>query len=583
MNRREILGMGLGLGMAAAWPAEGGTPPGANAGASTGASTGANSGASTGGNRYAEAFERLDRFVTQYRAEMNAPGLTLVLADEKGIQRVMDYGVEDLERQLPLRPGRLFHIGSITKSFLGLCLVQLTEEGKLDMHRPIREYLPWLRFDDNGRAITAHDLVTHAAALPDGALFPADPSLRYHATAAPGTFFHYCNMGYEALGLLVAQLDGGTLADSFRRRLFQPLGMNAAEPFIVPGIAAKVATAYMARQSDRPLSRFGELTRAPALGFTSGAGCIAAPARDMGAYLTMLIRRGEGPKGRVVSPEGFKTFMARHQPAEHFGPGAAYGYGIANDQLDGHTRLRHTGGMVSFASALEVDLDAGCGVFASINAMQGYRPRPVAEYALRLMRAVREGKPLPPIPAPAPNWRVESAGAYAGKYTAADGRVLEVVATGDRLDLLHRGQRVTLEPSLAAPDAFNVLHEDFALYPLLFGRASATPGATVVTASWGADCHFAPAYAGPRTFGTPGHWSAYVGEYRNEDPWIGSRRITLRQGRLWMDGVIPLEPVGNDKFFLRDEPDSPEWVSFREPADGKSVAMTLSGLYLPRV
>jgi hypothetical protein len=286
----------------------------------------------------------------------------------------------------------------------------------------------------------------------------------------------------------------------------------------------------------------------------------------------------------VVSPEGFTKFMARHQSAEHFGPGAAYGYGIANDQLDGHLRLRHTGGMVSFASALEVDLDAGCGVFASINAMQGYRPRPVAEYALRLMRAVREGKPLPAVPAPAPSWRVEGAAAYAGRYAnAAGSRTLEVVASGDRLELLHRGQRVTLEPSLGAPDAFNVLHEDFALFPLLFGRASAAPGAPVVSASFGEHCHFGSAYAGPRTFDTPAAWSAYPGEYRNEDPWIGSRRIVIREGRLWMDGLIPLEPAADGKFFLRDEPDSPEWVSFREAADGKSVAMMLSGLYLTRV
>jgi len=570
MKRRDVLGMGLGLGVAAAsWSGEAtanaGPPPG------------------PGASRYAAAFERLDRYVAQFMAEMNAPGMTLVLADESGVQRVMDYGFEDLERRVPLRSGRLFHIGSITKSFLGLCLVQLAEEGKLDLHRPIRDYLPWLRFDDHSRGISTHDLVTHGAALPDGALFPADPTLRYRATAAPGQTFHYCNMGYEAMGLLLAQLDGGSLADSFRRRLFAPLGMTASEPVIVPAIADRVATAYMARLTDRPLPRFGELARAPVMSFTSAAGCIAAPARDMGAYLTLLIRRGEGPGGRLVSPAGFAKFMARHQPAEHFGPGAAYGYGIANDRLDGHTRLRHTGGMVAFASALEVDLDAGCGVFASINAMQGYRPRPVAEYALRLMRACREGQPLPPVPKPAPAWQVDAAADYAGRYTATDGRVLEVMASGTRLALLHRGERVGLEASVAGPDLFNVLHADFALFPLAFAREAGQPAGAVVSASWGPHCHYAPTHVGRKGLEPPAEWAAYIGEYRSEDPWIGSRRVVLREGRLWLDGVIPLEPAGGAKFFLRDEPDSPEWVAFREVADGKAVAMTLSGLYLTRV
>jgi CubicO group peptidase (beta-lactamase class C family) len=79
----------------------------------------------------------------------------------------------------------------------------------------------------------------------------------------------------------------------------------------------------------------------------------------MGADVTMLINRGATPRGRIVSQTGFDLFATPHMPAEQFGPGASYGYGMAVDQLDGHTRLRHTGGMVSFASALEVDRDTG--------------------------------------------------------------------------------------------------------------------------------------------------------------------------------------------------------------------------------
>ena len=71
------------------------------------------------------------------------------------------------------------------------------------------------------------------------------------------------------------------------------------------------------------------------------------------------------------------------------GPAIAYGYGIAVDTLDGHTILRHTGGMLSFASSMVVDIDEGGGVFASINAAHGYRPNPVAEHAIRLLRAGR--------------------------------------------------------------------------------------------------------------------------------------------------------------------------------------------------
>ena len=568
MNRRDLLGLGVNLGVLA----------------STGALSLRDARAATA-SRYAPAFERLDQYVEQYLREMNAPGLTLALSDASGVQRVCAYGFEDLEQRLPLDPARLFHIGSISKSFLGRCLVQLHEAGKLDFHRPIQDYLPWLRFDaaTGGAPLTAHHLLTHSAALPDGALFPADPSWRYQATAAPGTFFHYCNMGYEALGLLLASLDGGTLADSLQQRILTPLGMSSSEPVITLDAAERIATAYLPRYTDRPYPRRGTLTRSPPIAFNSAAGCVAATARDMGAYLTMLIQRGATPTGRLVSPAGFALFCGRHMAAEHFGPGTAYGYGIAADQLEGHQRLRHTGGMAAFASALEVDLEAGVGGFASINAMQGYRPRPVVDYALRLMRACREGTALPPVPAPAPPLQVTAAADYAGRYTGESGGILEVLAAGDRLYLQHQGTRVPLEPSIAQPDAFTILHPDFAHFPLLFGRNGQNGTGTVVEAGWGPDWYTQPAYSGPRSFKVPDHWPSLTGEYRTEDLWIGSRRIVLRKGQLWMDGAIPLEPAAGGRFFLRDEPDSPEWVSFRETVNGKARALVLSGLYLPRV
>ena len=534
-------------------------------------------------SRYAPAFTLLDRFVEQYLREMNAPGLTLALADTGGVQRVCAYGLDDLARRVPLNVDELFHIGSITKSFLGLCLLQLRDEGKLDLHRPVGEYLPWLRFDPATRPITAHDLLTHSAALPDGPLFPADPAFRHRATAAPGTFFHYCNMGYEALGVLLSQLDGRPLAECLRARILGPLGMTATEPAITLDVFERIATSYQASYNDRPFPRLGRLSQSPPIATSAASGCIASTARDMGAYVTMLIKRGAAPSGRVASQAGFALFAQPHMAAEHFGPGASYGYGIATDKLDGHTRLRHTGGMISFASALEIDVDAGVGVFASINAMQGFRPRPVAEYALRLMRACREGTSLPDVPAHKPSLYVESAGDYAGHYMGTGGRALTIVADGSRLFLVHKDLRVPLESAIEPDDAFIVRHPDFAHYPLLFGRAGAGGKGPAVEVGWGEEWFAIARYSGPRDFKVPVEWGRYPGHYRNEDAWIGSNRIDVRKGRLWLNGTVPLEPAADGRFYLRDEPQSPEWVGFSDFANGKAMRMRLSGADLARV
>ncbi len=70
--------------------------------------------------------------------DMNSPGMALVLADRDGVQRVVHYGFGDLEARQPAGEDTLFEIGSISKSFVALALLQLRDEGKLDLDRPDR-------------------------------------------------------------------------------------------------------------------------------------------------------------------------------------------------------------------------------------------------------------------------------------------------------------------------------------------------------------------------------------------------------------------------------------------------------------
>src|SRR5215813_10720806 len=224
------------------------------------------------------------------------------------------------------------------------------------------------------------------------------------------------------------------------------------------------------------LSRFAKLSEAPAIVITSAAGCIASTPHDMGLYLQFLARHGEGFRGgaakRLLSEESFALFSKPHIKAEEFGPTASYGYGIAVDTLDGQTIVRHTGGMISFASALHVNLDEGVGAFASINAMQGYRPNPVAQYAVQLMRAQRSSTHPPNAPALRPATETENAGDFAGTFQATDGgKSLTFVAAGKELFLQHQGQRVVLENQ--GDGAFIALHPDWSRFVFAFARADA--------------------------------------------------------------------------------------------------------------
>jgi CubicO group peptidase (beta-lactamase class C family) len=534
---------------------------------------------------YKPAYKALDRFVEQYLRAMNAPGLTLALADRDGVQRVVTYGFTDVGARRRVKPDELFQIGSISKSFLAICLLQLGQEGKLDLHRPITEYLPWFRMESTFEPVTAHHMLTHTSGLPGiPPVFLSDPAAKHQATYAPGKLFHYNNMAFAALGHLVMSLDGRTLPEIYRKRIFEPLAMSNTEPVITLDQRERTAKNYYAFHNDRPFPRFGRLSEAPAIVMTDAAGCIASTPHDMGLYVQMLARHGEGPKSRLLSEESFGLFSQGHIKAEEFGPTASYGYGIAADTLDGHRIVRHTGGMISFASALQVDIDEGVGAFASINAMQGYRPNPVAEYSIKLMRAHRAKKTLPGLPVTRPATEVENAVDYAGTFQSpVNSRSLTFVAEGRQLFLQHLSQRVALENS--GDGMFVAPHPDFSRFVLAFGRSDGKDAKSpVAEVGWGSDWYVKDTYKGAKSFAYPKEWDAYVGHYRNENNWVGSIRIVIRKGALLVDGAVLLEAAAKDgRFRMRSDEGDTEWVEFGDVVDGRAMRIKLSGEDLWRV
>ena len=183
--------------------------------------------------KFKNAFIALDGFVGQYMREMNSPGMILVLSDRAKVQRVSTYGLSDLERKSPVAPNRLFHIGSISKSFTAIAVLQLREEGKIDLDKPISDYLPWLKIETKYAPITVHHLLTHTSGLPGNVpIFLSDLTAKHKQGFAPGEHFHYCNLGFDILGHLVSQFDGQTYGESISRRILQPLEMTASEPTI---------------------------------------------------------------------------------------------------------------------------------------------------------------------------------------------------------------------------------------------------------------------------------------------------------------------------------------------------------------
>jgi hypothetical protein len=292
-----------------------------------------------------------------------------------------------------------------------------------------------------------------------------------------------------------------------------------------------------------------------------------------------LINRGQLPGGRrLFSEESFRRMIAPAIKAPFRGEEASYGYGLWVSETEGHTRLRHTGGMVAFSSSLDVDLTGRVGAFASVNAnLRGYRPVAVTKFAIETLNAALAGKALPALPAPAaPPEEVRDAADFAGTYTAPDGRRLTLVAEGQRLVLVHKGRRVALERA-GGPNLFLVKHPDFDLFLLGFVRE----GDKVTEAFHGGDWYAGARYTGPREFEHPKEWEGFTGHYHNDSPWYGDARVVLRKGRLWLDGFQPLVARADGTFGVGD-PDAPDRVSFESVIGGRAMRLNYSGVVFRR-
>jgi D-alanyl-D-alanine carboxypeptidase len=543
--------------------------------------------------------EKLDSYIAAYMPAMNAPGLTLGLTDTSQTLRTAGYGYANVDQRLAVDTSHLFQIGSITKSFVALVLLQLRDEGKLDLQKPILDYLPWLPITESFGPITVHHLLTHTSGLPDAlSLFATDPSARLAQGFKPGEHFHYCNAGFDILGMLAAKLDGRTWRECVQARILIPLEMTETTGVITTSARDRSATGYQPYWDDQVYPRQGKLVAASNLVMDDTAGCIASTPTDMARYARMILNRGQGPGKRIFSEESFTLFSTPYIQAEEFSPTASYGYGIAVDTLDGHKILRHTGGMVSFASSIHVDLDGGVAAFASINAMQGYRPTAVTEYAVRLLRAQHESKPLPdPQPIADPH-KVENASEYAGTFIDSDGRKLEFFARDNRLyfENLDMSEGKALPPiplQHAGGDTFlSTVERGWANHPFEFGRKAnpqpdgakqaSEPKPPVVEVSYGPGWYTNKAYSGPRAFDPPKEYAAYAGHYRSDSAWGGDARVFVQKDKLTLSGS-PLTPIGNGIFRAGEEPWTPDTAEFHHIVEGKARLMKLSGIDFWRI
>ena len=517
-----------------------------------------------------KTFQRLGQFVERYMQIHSVPGMAIVLTDREKLLHVATYGYADVERQRAVQPETLFEIGSISKSFTCMALLQLQDGGKLDIHAPVTTYLPWFTIQSPYAPITIHHLMSHTAGITSG-VDPA-PSSRYsvhllHDTRpayAPGEHFHYSNVAFQALGYVLEELEGKSYAEIIRERILDPLGMHATEPVITNQMRAKLAVGYNALYDDRPMILASPLVPATWLECGAGDGSISSTATDMTGYLRLLLNEGQTQQSPVLSHANYCLMTQRIIPLKEgrsygHGLGRSYGYGLMLGEQDGYATVGHTGDMVGYRSIMLGDCEHGLGVIVLFNGPGD--PTPIGRTALRFLRAAYRGEQLPEVPAvPAPT-TVENALEYVGEYHGL-GQILKLERDGKGLVLVYKDKPIVLERLNATSDLFYINHPDFALFPLQFVREEGV----VVECTHGDQWYRHSEHAREFEVTYPLHWQHLTGHYRSYNPWFTNFRVVLRRGQLYV--IDPggsqelLTPLEENTFRVGDALLSPEYLRF---------------------
>ena len=527
------------------------------------------------GHDYAPALAALKDYARAELAAMGLPGMTLVVTDAEGFTAVLPLGWADVDQRIPVRPDHLFQIGSISKSFIALAVLSLADQGRIDVDAPVARYLPEAALP--AEPITVAQLLSHASGLSDGApLFPRTPGGRLWCGFAPGSRFSYSNTGYVILGRVIERVTGLPHRRAVTELVRNRLNLTEMAGTISQARRPQFAVGYWPWDRTAAASLPGaRLEFASWDEEDNPAGSIGATSDQMAVYLRALLRIGRGEGAPILSDAAARRFGAPVISADDdFGPGAQYACGVATQPVDGASCLHHTGGMMAFSSSFHADPVTGVACFASVNARNaGYRPRATTAYAIRLMRAVRAGTPLPAAPDPLAPYRIKDAADFVGAYRAGDVTItLADGPDGLRLESAHSVGQV-------APHGTDRLVTD---HPGLsgFGFDAVRQNGRVVAFWWGETLFSRDAAEPPRP--TPEALRALAGDYLNRDPWVGGARVLARGETLWVDGVGRLVQRGG-WWSAEKDPGGVERLRFDGILNGRAQRLNVSGDDLLRI
>jgi CubicO group peptidase (beta-lactamase class C family) len=305
-----------------------------------------------------------DQFVDKVMKDWKVQGLAVAIVYKDKVVLSKGYGYRNVEQKLPVTDETLFAIGSCTKAFTaaGVCLLQ--EDGRLELDKPVREYMPDFKLQDEyvSENMTPRDLLCHRSGLPrHDLIWYGSPStrrelfskLRYLEPSAPfRSAYQYQNLMFMTAGILIEDVSGSSWEKFTSERIFIPLEMNSTNFSVTDLQKAKdYSTGYVEQNNVVDVIPYMNID---AIG---PAGSINSNVKDMSKWVTAMINGGKYKGKKVFSESTVRSLQTPSmvnttqsiQYDENFY--VMYGLGWAVTSYRGHVRVDHGGNIDGFSAS----------------------------------------------------------------------------------------------------------------------------------------------------------------------------------------------------------------------------------------
>jgi CubicO group peptidase (beta-lactamase class C family) len=309
------------------------------------------------------------------RLKAKIPGMSIVIVHDQDVLLVKGFGYADLEKKIPADPQTVYRVGSVTKAFTALMLMQLRDEGKLHLDDPIEKYLPEFkiksRFPD-ARPATFRQVAAHYSGLPREApmlyeyqVTDEQPSVEEQLKSLKDvemllpamTMYSYSNLGYAIMGLALSRVAKQTYDQYVSNQILKPLGMNLSGFALTEQMKKHFAVGYKPAGSDGSHERSSHTT------VPSGSGMLYSNVDDLANFLSLFFR--EGPRGgkqvlgsssllEMLTPVVVSTDITRNEQGRAtllWTSGSTVGFSVNPFRPEGE-QVHYKGGLISGFSSI---------------------------------------------------------------------------------------------------------------------------------------------------------------------------------------------------------------------------------------